>query len=50
MSLELDKRLKEVGLKQELSLSSVVYDIAQTDQGMMIAISEDAWRVFSHKR
>ena len=30
-----------------LSLSSVANDIAQTSHGMMIAIPEDAWRVFS---
>jgi len=35
---------------QALSLSSVANAIAQTSHGMMIAIPEDAWRVFSHMR
>ena len=47
MSLELARRLKELVLKQKLSLSSVANDIAQAYHGMMIAIPEDAWRVFS---
>jgi hypothetical protein len=32
---------------QELSLYSVANDIAHTSHGMMIAIPEDEWRVFS---
>jgi IS4 transposase len=34
-------------IDQDLSLYYVANDIAQTYQGMMIAIPEDAWRVFS---
>jgi hypothetical protein len=34
-------------IAQELSLYYVAHDIAQTYQGMMIAIPEDEWRVFS---
>jgi len=37
-------------IDQELSLYSVAHEIAQTYHGMMIAIPEDAWRVFSHMR
>jgi DDE family transposase len=37
-------------LDQELSLYSVANEIAQTYHGMMIAIPEDEWRVFSHMR
>jgi hypothetical protein len=43
----LARRLKELELKQELSLSSVANDIAPTYHGMMIASPEDAWRFFS---
>ena len=35
---------------QELSLYYVANDIAQTYHGMMIAIPEDEWRVFSRMR
>jgi len=34
------------GIDQDLSLYSVANDIAQTYPGMMMAIPEDAWRVF----
>ena len=34
-------------IDQELSLYDVANDIAQTYHGMMIAIPEEAWRVFS---
>jgi hypothetical protein len=37
-------------IDQALSLSSVANDIAQTYHGMMMAIPEDAWRVFSPMR
>ena len=37
-------------IDQELSLYSVANDIAQTYHGMMIAIPEDAWRIFSRMR
>lgn len=37
-------------IDQELSLSYVANDIAQTYHGMMIAIPEDEWRVFSRMR
>jgi hypothetical protein len=37
-------------MAQELALSYVANDIAPTYHGMMIAIPEDAWRVFSHMR
>ena len=37
-------------IDQGLSLYSVANDIAQTSHGMMIAIPEDAWRVFSRMR
>jgi hypothetical protein len=37
-------------IDQELSLYYVANDIAQTYHGMMIAIPEDEWRVFSHMR
>jgi len=37
-------------IDQALSLYDVANAIAQTSHGMMIAIPEDAWRVFSHKR
>ena len=37
-------------IDQELSLYYVANDIAQTYQGMMIAIPEDEWRVFSRMR
>jgi len=37
-------------MDQDLSLYYVANDIAQTYQGMMIAIPEDAWRVFSRMR
>ena len=37
-------------LDQELSLYYVATDIAQTYHGMMIAIPEDEWRVFSRMR
>src|SRR5262244_395180 len=37
-------------IDQELSLYDVANDIAQTYHGMMIAIPEDAWRVFSRMR
>jgi hypothetical protein len=35
---------------QERSLYDVAHDIAQTSHGMMIAIPEDTWRVFSRMR
>lgn len=35
-------------IDQDLSLSDVANDLAQTYHGMMIAIPEDEWRVFSH--
>ena len=35
---------------QELSLYYVANDIAQTSYGMMIAIPEEEWRVFSRMR
>jgi hypothetical protein len=34
-------------IDQDLSLSYVANDMAQTSQGMRMAIPEDAWRVFS---
>ena len=34
-------------IDQELSLYYVANDIAQTYQGMMIAIPEEEWRIFS---
>jgi hypothetical protein len=37
-------------IDQELSLYYVATDIAQTSHGMMIAIPEDEWRVFSRMR
>jgi hypothetical protein len=37
-------------IDQDLSLYYVANDIAQTSQGMMMAIPEDAWRVFSRMR
>jgi len=37
-------------IDQELSLFYVANDIAQTSHGMMIAIPEDEWRVFSRMR
>ncbi len=37
-------------IAQELSLYYVANDIAQTSHGMMIAIPEDEWRVFSRMR
>jgi hypothetical protein len=37
-------------IDQALSLSSVANDVAQTSHGMMLAIPEDAWRVFSRMR
>jgi hypothetical protein len=37
-------------IDQALSLSSVANDIAQTSHGMMMAIPEDAWRVFNRMR
>jgi hypothetical protein len=37
-------------IDQDLSLSSVANAIAQTSHGMMLAIPEDAWRVFSRRR
>jgi hypothetical protein len=37
-------------IPQDLSLYYVANDIAQTYQGMMIAIPEDTWRVFSRMR
>ena len=37
-------------IAQERSLSYVANDIAQTSHGMMIAIPEDEWRVFSRMR
>jgi hypothetical protein len=37
-------------IDQDLSLFSVANDIAQTYHGMMIAIPEDAWRVFRRMR
>ena len=37
-------------IDQGLSLYYVANDIAQTYHGMMIAIPEDEWRVFSHMR
>src|SRR6266446_1779318 len=37
-------------MDQDLSLYDVAHDMAQTSQGMMIAIPEDAWRVFSRMR
>ena len=37
-------------MDQDLSLSYVANDIAQTYHGMMIAIPEDEWRVFSRMR
>jgi hypothetical protein len=37
-------------IDQELSLYYVANDIAQTYHGMMMAIPEDAWRVFSRMR
>ena len=37
-------------IDQDLSLYDVANDIAQTSQGMMMAIPEDEWRVFSRMR
>jgi hypothetical protein len=37
-------------LDQDLSLSYVAHDIAHTYHGMMSAIPEDEWRVFSRRR
>ena len=37
-------------IDQELSLYYIANDITQTYHGMMIAIPEDEWRVFSHMR
>ena len=37
-------------IDQELSLYYVANDIAQTSHGMMIAIPEEEWRVFSRMR
>jgi hypothetical protein len=37
----------EATIDHDLSLSYVANEIAQTSQGMMIAIPEDAWRIFS---
>jgi hypothetical protein len=37
-------------IDQDLSLYDVANDIAQTSHGMMIAIPEDEWRVFSRMR
>lgn len=37
-------------MAQGLSLSSVANDIAQTSHGMMMAIPEDAWRLFRRMR
>jgi hypothetical protein len=37
-------------IAQELSLDAVANDIAQTYHGMMMAIPEDEWRVFSRMR
>ena len=37
-------------IDQALALYDVANEIAQTSQGMMIAIPEEAWRVFSHMR
>ena len=37
-------------IDRELSLYYVANDIAQTYHGMMIAIPEQEWRVFSHMR
>ena len=37
-------------IDQDLSLYYVANDIAQTYHGMMIAIPEDEWRVFSRMR
>jgi hypothetical protein len=37
-------------IDQELSLDYVANDIAQTYHGMMIAVPEDDWRVFSRMR
>jgi hypothetical protein len=37
-------------MAQELSLDYVANDIAQTSHGMMIALPEDEWRVFSRMR
>ena len=37
-------------IDRELSLYYVANDIAQTYHGMMIAIPEDKWRVFSRMR
>src|SRR5713101_1853162 len=40
----------EETIDHDLSLSYVANEIAQTSHGMMIAIPEDAWRVFSRMR
>src|SRR5216684_3076838 len=40
----------EETIDHDLSLSDVANDIAQTYHGMMIAIPEDAWRVFRRMR
>ena len=37
-------------IDQDISLSSVANDIAQTSYGMMMAIPEAEWRVFSRMR
>ena len=37
-------------IDQALSLYSIANDIAQTSHGMMMAIPEDAWRVFNRLR
>jgi hypothetical protein len=37
-------------MDQDLSLSDVANDLAQPSHGMMMAIPEDAWRVFSRMR
>ena len=37
----------ESRIDQDLSLYYVAHDIAQTYQGMMIAIPEEEWRIFS---
>ncbi|MBM3222461.1 MAG: hypothetical protein FJZ47_01465 [Candidatus Tectomicrobia bacterium] len=34
-------------MDQGLSLYDVTHEIAQTSQGMMMAIPEEAWRIFS---
>jgi hypothetical protein len=37
-------------IAQELSLSDIAHDMAPTSHGMMMAIPEDEWRVFSRLR